>query len=143
MRTRTNQWSIYYREFLVGTLYEVTEEVKAGNKVVEYIEHEIQLEAEWLDSVQIRDISNLGDSNGYIDPVGTEVFISERVIPKTRVNIEDILKEMGMSEYDAWEIFRKKYGRTYADYIYVDFDNHGKGNRLLKNWKDYFPRLNY
>ena len=49
-------------------------------------------------------------------------WISERVIPRERVNINQILDQLGIKEYDAWEIVRRLQGRTIDNAVWLAKD---------------------
>lgn len=47
-----------------------------------------------------------------------------RCFPESRIDKEDLLKELGLDRYDTWEIVKKTRGELYAiDEFWIDFDN--------------------
>lgn len=60
---------------------------------------------------------------GFIDDEGVRLFISFRVMPKNRMNCDEILREMGLSEYDQFAIFKKNNGACTKDDLWVNFHN--------------------
>ncbi|MBR1599611.1 MAG: hypothetical protein IJ661_11965 [Lachnospiraceae bacterium] len=59
--------------------------------------------------------------NNIIDDKGVRFFIEHRVMPKARMNCNELLQEMGFSEYDQYEIFRYNSGACEKDYYWVKF----------------------
>ena len=49
------------------------------------------------------------------------LYISDCVVPKTSENIDDILKHLGMGEYNQWEIYKKNMGINVSDYASIRF----------------------
>ena len=49
------------------------------------------------------------------------LYISDCVVPKTRENIDDILKHLGMGEYNQWEVYKKNMGVNVSDYASIRF----------------------
>ena len=43
------------------------------------------------------------------------LFIKNRIVPKTRENIADVLKDFGLKSYDEWEIWKRLEGKTSKD----------------------------
>ena len=48
-------------------------------------------------------------------------FFESRTFPRNRVSIDDILKSMGLKEYDPYKMCKKLQGRTEQDDFYIDF----------------------
>ena len=48
-------------------------------------------------------------------------YIDDCVVPKTRENIDDILRHMGMPYYDQWEIYKYNNGTNMSDYASIKF----------------------
>lgn len=48
-------------------------------------------------------------------------FIEERCVPRTRVNINDLLKCMGLSEYNPYDIVRITHGVMVDDCYWLRF----------------------
>lgn len=61
------------------------------------------------------------EKGGRLDDKATREWINRRVFPKTRQNGDQLLKEMGLSEYDQIEIFKKNEGGCCKDSIWVQF----------------------
>lgn len=49
-----------------------------------------------------------------------EEFLERRCVPRTRGNIEDVLKEIGVSSYDPLSIVEKTQGRMAEDNFWID-----------------------
>ena len=49
-------------------------------------------------------------------------WIKDRITPRTQDGIEEKLKEMGMSEYVPWDIFRYAKGMCFEDDTWVQFE---------------------
>lgn len=60
--------------------------------------------------------------DGLIDWVGVMKFLESRSVPRTRVDIEDILRRYGLREYDALQMCKKSHGRSMSDYLWLKFD---------------------
>ena len=56
------------------------------------------------------------------------LYISDCVVPKTRENIDDILKHLGMGEYNQWEIYKKNMGMNVRDYASIRFYKNSDSN---------------
>lgn len=50
-------------------------------------------------------------------------FLESRCAPRTRYNIEDILKMYDIKFYDPLAMCRKSHGRTMSDYLWVKFND--------------------
>lgn len=61
------------------------------------------------------------EHNGYLGDKETREWISQRVFPKTRQNRDEILRDLGLSEYDQIEIFKKNFGACRKDPIWINF----------------------
>lgn len=48
-------------------------------------------------------------------------YIDDCVVPKTRENIDDILKNLKMPDYDQWEIYKHNNGENMSDYASIRF----------------------
>ena len=67
----------------------------------------------------------LPDENGHVSEQKTELWIIERIIPKTRVGLEDNLRLMGLTEYDELAILKYTEGRYASDNCWIDFTQSG------------------
>ncbi|MBQ2663895.1 MAG: hypothetical protein IJG16_07085 [Clostridia bacterium] len=56
-----------------------------------------------------------------IDDRRVRAYIDSCVVPKTRENIDDILKHMNMPYYDQWEIYKHNKGENVNDYAAIRF----------------------
>lgn len=43
------------------------------------------------------------------------IFLNDRILPKTRQHLEWALADLGLEEYDEFEIFKKNHGLTTDD----------------------------
>lgn len=59
--------------------------------------------------------------NNVIDDEGVRFFMSHRVMPRNRINGDRLLRAMGLSEYDQYEIFKYNNGACGKDYFWVKF----------------------
>lgn len=48
-------------------------------------------------------------------------YFDDCVVPKTRQNIDDILKHIGLPYYDQWEIYKHNSGKNVSDYASIRF----------------------
>ena len=46
-------------------------------------------------------------------------YIDDCVVPKTRENIDDILRNMKLPYYDQWEIYKYNHGENWSDYASI------------------------
>lgn len=46
-------------------------------------------------------------------------WLEDRVVPKERVNIDEILKVMGLIDYDFWELCRRTRAMCMEDYFWL------------------------
>lgn len=50
-------------------------------------------------------------------------FMESRVAPRTRYDIDDILKRYDLCDYQPYAMCRKSHGRKMTDYIWLKFDD--------------------
>lgn len=50
-------------------------------------------------------------------------FLESRCVPRTRIDINDILRAYGLREYNPMLMCRKSHGRSPTDFIWVKFDD--------------------
>lgn len=48
-------------------------------------------------------------------------YLKSISIPKTRENIEDVLKGLGVKHYNQWEIYKAVHGKNANDYATIEF----------------------
>jgi len=65
----------------------------------------------------------LAAKNGRVEGRPLEQWISERIVPPTRIGIDDLLKQMGLSEYDPLSILKFTSARHTSDTCIIDFSN--------------------
>lgn len=53
-----------------------------------------------------------------------ELFES-RCFPRSRVNCEELLQDLGLTEYNPVEIVRRTHGLMYCDYFWIRFKEDG------------------
>ena len=58
-------------------------------------------------------------TDSVIDDKRVRFYISECVVPKTRENIDDILKHLKLPYYDQWEIYKRNNGKNASDYASI------------------------
>lgn len=46
-------------------------------------------------------------------------WLSDRVVPKERQNIDEILRAMGLNDYDMWELCRRTRAMCMEDYFWL------------------------
>lgn len=56
-----------------------------------------------------------------VDDRLVRAYFDDCVVPKTRENIDDILRHIGLPYYDKWEIYKHNSGRNYSDYASIQF----------------------
>lgn len=58
-----------------------------------------------------------------------EYFLGERCFPKERANCKELLRSLGLSHYNPYDIVKITHGVMYSDYIWLRFE----GERLCYN----------
>ena len=58
---------------------------------------------------------------GSVDSTEVEDWLHERIIPPTRVRIENNLNGMGLADYDVLDILRFTKARSARDSYWIDF----------------------
>jgi len=61
------------------------------------------------------------DKNGHVEGRKMELWVQERIIPPTRIGVENNLKAMGLSEYDELAILKHTSARHTSDACMIDF----------------------
>lgn len=56
-----------------------------------------------------------------VDDRRVRAYIDDCVVPKTRENIDDILKNLKMPYYDQWAIYKHNKGENMSDYASIRF----------------------
>ena len=59
-----------------------------------------------------------------------ERFLEDRCIPRNRQNINELLVNLGLENYDVIEILQKTHGVSFDDFCWIKFENEDL------NWKD-------
>lgn len=59
-----------------------------------------------------------------------ERFLEDSCIPRNRQNINEVLGNLGLENYDVIEILKKTHGVSFDDFWWIKFENEGL------NWKD-------
>jgi hypothetical protein len=49
-------------------------------------------------------------------------FFEHRCFPRDRLNVRQLLTELGLNKYDPYEIVRKTRGQMFDDYYWIRFD---------------------
>ena len=63
----------------------------------------------------------VADKNGHVGDRPLELWIQERIIPPTRIGIDDLLVQMGLSEYDPLAILKFTSAKHTSDACTIDF----------------------
>ena len=63
----------------------------------------------------------LSDANGHVSPDKFELWLIERIVPQTRIGIDKLLADMGLSEYDELGILKYTEGQHASDTCTIDF----------------------
>lgn len=56
-----------------------------------------------------------------VDDRRVRAYLDDCVVPKTRQNIDDILKHMKLPCYNQWEIYKYNHGKNVNDYASIRF----------------------
>lgn len=102
-------------------------------------EYKIELIPKYLEIPTFLYLRMLHNGDFVIEDDMVRHFIKGRVMPRTRHNAEDILRRMGLSEYDPYLIAKQCRLSTTDDNYWVDFfgermeDFHIKADDYLRN----------
>jgi len=61
------------------------------------------------------------DENGVVTHERIEDWMFERIVPRSRIGIDDLLRQMGLSEYDQMAILKFTSARHTSDTCMIDF----------------------
>lgn len=62
-------------------------------------------------------------------------FLQERVVPRTRENINEILADCGLREYNVYELVKITHGTDRNDKIWIKFDGEDLSwEKLRSTW---------
>jgi len=61
--------------------------------------------------------------NGRVEGRPLEQWINERITPPTRIGIDDLLNQMGLSEYDPLAILKYTSAKHTSDTCMIDFSS--------------------
>ena len=95
----------------------------------------ITLKQEFIGDFRLRTLTPL-QKDGVIEDEGVRTYIKGRVVPRNRTSIDRILKDMGLSEYDPYLIFRYNRGSKDTDDTWVKFNED-------ERFEDFHPRRRY
>ena len=95
----------------------------------------ITLKQEFIGDFRLRTLTPL-QKDGVIEDEGVRTYIKGRVVPRNRTSIDRILKDMGLSEYDPYLIFRYNRGSKDTDDTWVRFNEN-------ERFEDFHPRRRY
>lgn len=109
-----NEWTMYYRTFEIGKFIEEynprrTVRIELGSLVMEN-----------LYDIRFLYFSQY-EHDGVLEDKETREWVKRRVFPKTRMNADELLRELGLSEYDPIEILKKNQGACCKDQIWIEF----------------------
>ena len=65
----------------------------------------------------------VADSAGRVEGRPLEQWINERIVPPTRIGIDNLLAQMGLSEYDPLAILKYTSAKHTSDTCTIDFSN--------------------
>jgi len=65
----------------------------------------------------------LPDKDGKVTHEQIKGWLFERIVPPTRIGIDDLLRQMGLSEYDQLSILKYTSARHTSDTCMIDFTN--------------------
>jgi len=65
----------------------------------------------------------VADKTGRVEGRPLEQWINERIVPPTRIGIDDLLAQMGLSEYDSLAILKYTSARHTSDKVTIDFSH--------------------
>jgi len=94
------------------------------NEHVGYFNVDISLEGQRFSADLIKPSDSfilLSDSNGRVTHEQIKDWLFERIVPPSRVGIDDLLHQMGLSEYDQLSILKYTSARHTSDTCMIDF----------------------
>jgi len=65
----------------------------------------------------------LPDKDGKVTHTQIKEWMFERIVPPTRIGINELLKQMGLSEYDQLSILKYTSARHTSDTCIIDFSH--------------------
>ena len=65
------------------------------------------------------------DKNGHVTHEKIQSWLVDRIVPPTRIGIEDNLRQMGLSEYDQLSILKFTSAKHTSDTCRIDFSTQG------------------
>lgn len=68
-----------------------------------------------------RGLFGIFETDRIVDDRRVRAYFEDCVVPKTRQNIDDILKYAGIPYYDQWAIYKHNSGRNQSDYASIRF----------------------
>lgn len=107
-------------------MLEIYEIMWRNNDVTGYLEYDTQknkFQAYLKDgaSPNPRGLFGILKTEKVVDDRRVRAYIDDCVVPKTRENIDDILRNLKIPYYDQWEIYKHNNGTNVSDYASIRF----------------------
>lgn len=107
-------------------MLEIYEILWRNNDVTGYLEYDTQknkFQAYLKDgaSPNPRGLFGILKTEKVVDDRRVRAYIDDCVVPKTRENIDDILRNLKIPYYDQWEIYKHNNGTNVSDYASIRF----------------------
>lgn len=129
------KFDVMWRNVKVGIFYEIYNEKRVLEiRLLEDVLATVQKEQVGAEHPLFKLVLR-ADYNGYINNEGVRLFISFRVMPKNRMGCDKVLRQLGLSEYDQYAIFKKNNGACTKDDLWVNFNG--------VRYEDFHPRALY
>ena len=72
-------------------------------------------------------------TDSIVDDRRVRAYIDDCVVPRTRENIDDILRNMGLPYYDPWEIYKLNNGENMSDYAGIRLYKKIESNEFINS----------
>lgn len=107
-------------------MLEIYEIMWRNNDVTGYLEYDTQknkFQAYLKDGAlpNPRGLFGILKTEKVVDDRRVRAYIDDCVVPKTRENIDDILRNLKIPYYDQWEIYKHNNGTNVSDYASIRF----------------------
>lgn len=107
-------------------MLEIYEILWRNNDVTGYLEYDTQknkFQAYLKDGAlpNPRGLFGILKTEKVVDDRRVRAYIDDCVVPKTRENIDDILRNLKIPYYDQWEIYKHNNGTNVSDYASIRF----------------------
>lgn len=79
-----------------------------------------EIHSQWMSKPHIKIPRSIYPEN--ITWKNINAWLETRTVPRTRYDIEDILRKFGLKEYNAYAMCKKSHALSMSDYIWIRFE---------------------